>query len=152
MSPVFHDHHVRVKLTPRHLRKITIILSKAFTGLPTSCRHLFLSALPGVIIIRDPEWTFVAHGHVFRKHTCASHYLLRGQTPLPVRLWKGCAVMSGTGKGSGHDWYKMREWKEQTSLQYLSPPAFVIYKQLSYLSMKEKPFWQYHNFKNRTSS
>lgn len=46
--------------------KISVILWEAFTDRPTSCRHLFLSALPDVIIIRDPEWTFVAHGPVFR--------------------------------------------------------------------------------------
>lgn len=39
---------------------------KAFTRRPASCRHLFLSALPDVIIIWDPERTFVAHGPVFR--------------------------------------------------------------------------------------
>lgn len=121
-----------VRVTPRLLRKISVTLSEAVTGQPTSCRHLFLSALPDVIIIRDPEWTFVAHGLVFRQHTCASHYLLRGQTLHPVRWRRGCAAMSGTGKGSGHDQAWVREWKEQSTISILCLSS-IIYKQLCHI-------------------
>lgn len=50
------------------LRRTRVILCEdlRITSLPTSCRHLFLSVLPDVIIIRDLGWTFVAHGLVFR--------------------------------------------------------------------------------------
>lgn len=67
-KPVIHSRMniMLVGVTPRLLKEISVILSEAFIGQPTSCRHLFLSALPDVIIIRDPEWTFVAHGLVFR--------------------------------------------------------------------------------------
>lgn len=126
-----------VRVTPRTLNKISVILSEACIGQPASCRHLFLSALPDVIIIRDPEWTFVAHGLVFRQHTCASHYLLKGQTLHPVSWGRGCTAMSGTGKGSGDNQKQVREWKEQSTISILRLSS-IIYKQMSHISKTVK--------------